>query len=94
MKFRWVETVSAGEWRIYRMAIKALRDEGIPFMLGGGFALATFTGRWRDTKEIDLYIHPRDRDRAALALTQAGFNDYFATRAYVGNGYIEAHGTD
>jgi hypothetical protein len=51
-------------------------------MLGGGFALATFTGRWRDTKDIDLYIHPRDRERAAVALTRGGFRDYFETKPY------------
>src|ERR1051325_3267912 len=82
LKFRWVETVAEEDWHIYCLAIKALRREGVPFMLGGGFALATFTGRWRDTKDIDFYIHPRDRDRAAKALTEAGFKDYFETRAY------------
>jgi hypothetical protein len=82
LKFRWAETVAAEEWRVYCLAIKALRKEEIPFMLGGGFALATLTGRWRDTKDIDFYIHPRDRDRAAKVLTEAGFKDYFETRPY------------
>jgi hypothetical protein len=82
LKFRWADAVSPGDWQTYCLAIKALRAEGIPFMLGGGFALATFTGRWRDTKDIDFYIHPRDRDRATKALTQAGFKDYFESRAY------------
>jgi hypothetical protein len=74
--------VSARDWRAYCRAINALRQEEIPFMLGGGFALATFTGRWRDTKDIDFYVHPRDRKRAAKVLRQAGFKDYFATRPY------------
>ncbi|PWU14287.1 MAG: hypothetical protein C5B50_17715 [Verrucomicrobia bacterium] len=51
-------------------------------MLGGGFALATFIGRWRDTKDIDFYIHPRDRARAVSALTRAGFSDYFERLPY------------
>jgi len=82
LKFRWAETISASDWEIYRTAMKALREADIPFMLGGGFALATFTGRWRDTKDIDFYIHPRDQKRAVSALTKAGFADYYATRAY------------
>ena len=82
LKFRWAETISAPDWQVYRTAIAALREGGIPFMLGGGFALATFTGRWRDTKDIDFYVHPRDRERAVAALTQAGFADYYPTRAY------------
>ena len=51
-------------------------------MLGGGFALATFTGRWRDTKDIDFYIHPGDRDTVVASLTRAGFEDYFPQRSY------------
>jgi hypothetical protein len=51
-------------------------------MLGGGFALATFTGRWRDTKDIDFYIHPGDRDAVVAALTRAGFTDYYPQRSY------------
>jgi len=60
----------------------AVRGSGVAFMLGGGFALASFTGRWRDTKDIDLYIHPRDRDKVVDALTRAGFKDYFSQLPY------------
>jgi len=51
-------------------------------LLGGGFALAAFTGRWRDTKDIDFYISPGDRDRAVAALSRAGFVDYYDRRPY------------
>src|SRR5690348_10536722 len=51
-------------------------------MLGGGFALAAFTGRWRDTKDIDFYILPANRDTVVKALTEAGFDDYFAKLPY------------
>jgi hypothetical protein len=51
-------------------------------MLGGGFALAAFTGRWRDTKDIDFYIYPEDRDLVVAALAAAGFEDYFDERPY------------
>jgi hypothetical protein len=51
-------------------------------MLGGGFALAAFTGRWRDTKDIDFYIKPEDRDAVVTTLTKVGFADYFSRRTY------------
>jgi hypothetical protein len=82
LQFRWAETISEGEWAIYRAAIQALREAGIPFLLGGGFALATFTGRWRDTKDIDFYINPNDREGAVRALVKAGFKDYYQQRRY------------
>src|SRR4051812_6866339 len=61
--FEWATGISEQEWLIYKFAIDALRDSGAQFLLGGGFALATFTGRWRDTKDIDFYIRPKDRAR-------------------------------
>src|SRR5437867_3503860 len=82
LQFRWAKAISETEWRIYRAAIQAVRSANVPFLLGGGFALATFTGRWRDTKDIDFYISPEDRDAAAAALSQAGFADYYERLPY------------
>jgi hypothetical protein len=60
----------------------AVRRSGVPVMLGGGFALATFTDRWRDTKDIDFYVHPQDRDEVIESLTNAGFRDYYPQLPY------------
>jgi len=51
-------------------------------MLGGGFAMASYTGRWRNTKDIDFYIEQSECERAVAALSKAGFTDYFDTLAY------------
>jgi hypothetical protein len=82
LKFRWADAISAGEWRIYKQAILALRKEGIDFLVGGGFARAAYTGHWRDTKDIDFYVRPEDRPRAEHALTKAGFADYYHKLPY------------
>jgi len=82
LQFRWATAISIDEWKIYQEAIEAVRKSKVPFLLGGGFALAAFTGRWRDTKDIDFYINPRDRDRTVAALTRAGFDDYYDQRPY------------
>ncbi len=74
--------MSQERWELYRCAIQALRSAGVPFMLGGGFALAAFTGRWRDTKDIDFYILPQNRAAAIAALTKAGFSDYYQRLPY------------
>ena len=78
----WTHAVSDEQWAIYARAIQAVRSAGVPFMLGGGFALASFTGRWRDTKDIDFYIKPGDRDQVVAVLSKAGFKDYFDQRPY------------
>jgi hypothetical protein len=82
LQFRWADAISAREWAIYRRAIVAMRESGVQFLLGGGFALATYTGRWRDTKDIDFYIHPRDRSTVRKALVKAGFSDYYRELRY------------
>src|SRR5689334_13781405 len=73
LQFRWADAISATEWKIYRAAIVALRNEKIQFLLGGGFARAAFTGHWRDTKDIDFYVRRADRGRAEHTLRKAGF---------------------
>jgi hypothetical protein len=82
LRFSWADAISAAEWRIYRTAIGALRGAGIEFLVGGGFARAGYTGHWRDTKDIDFYVRPQDRERAAHALNRAGFADYFQKLPY------------
>lgn len=77
-----MNAVSDEHWNTYRDAIHALREAGIRFLLGGGFALATYTGRWRNTKDIDFYIMHEDRDKAVEALDKAGFMDLFGRMPY------------
>jgi len=82
LQFEWAKTISPEQWETYQSAIQAIRNAGIPFLLGGGFAMAGFTGRWRNTKDIDFYISKSDRTRTIAALTAAGFRDYFDDLPY------------
>ncbi len=82
LQFEWAGRIEPEEWETYQLAIRTVRQAGIPFMLGGGFALAAFIGRWRDTKDIDFYIKPQDRDATVAALTAAGFADYYDRLPY------------
>ena|ERR1043165_7022624 len=78
----WSEMIPDDDWSIYRDAIKAVRSTGTPFMLGGGFGLATYVGHWRNTKDIDLYILPESQKVLAKALAKAGFADYYEQLPY------------
>ena len=82
LQFRWASAIPAAEWSIYVRAMSALRAAAVPFMLGGGFAFAAYTGRWRDTKDIDFYVRPDDREKAVQVLDQEGFNDYYRRLPY------------
>jgi hypothetical protein len=78
----WAALIPDREWQIYRRAIRAVRSTGAPFMLGGGFGLASYIDRWRDTKDIDFYVLPKTRQTLIKALSDAGFEDYYSKRPY------------
>ncbi|HTY92161.1 MAG TPA: nucleotidyltransferase [Methanocella sp.] len=60
------------EFVIYKETIDAIEGAGVPYVVGGGIAVAAY-GRTRTTKDIDLYVKPYDTVRALEALKRAGF---------------------
>ena len=48
-------------------ALQVLVDAGVPFLVGGAFSHACFTGIRRSTKDLDLFIRREDYDRVARA---------------------------
>jgi len=78
----WAELIPDNEWRYDRLAIEALRARRVPFALGGGLAFSVYSGRLRNTKDVDLFLLERDRDAAVAAITDAGFHDYYDELPY------------
>ena len=78
----WAAIVPESEWAIYQKALKAVRPLGWPFMIGGAFGLACHTGRWRNTKDLDLFVMPDHHEAFVDALLKTGFIDYYETLAY------------
>lgn len=81
-KTAWSQFIPDNEWAVYESAIQIVRKAKVEFLIGGAFGLAVYTGRWRNTKDLDLLVLPRDRDAIVRALTEAGFADYYDTLAY------------
>ena len=77
----WSQLIPDAEWEIYQGVIDDAIARGIPFALGGAFALATYTGCWRNTKDIDLYVPPEHRDAMIEILNHRGFSDLFDSEA-------------
>jgi hypothetical protein len=57
----------------FRRALTALSDAGVRYMIGGAYALERFTGVTRDTKDIDVFVMPRDCGRTLGVLANQGF---------------------
>jgi hypothetical protein len=78
----WEARIGDEEWRVYRRVIQEARAGGIRLAFGGAFATAVYTGELRNTKDLDLYVLPPDRERMIEATARAGLEDYFERLPY------------
>ena len=79
---KWSLLIPEREWEVYHRVIEEAEARDIPFALGGAFAMATYTGYWRNTKDLDLYVLPRHRDRMIELLSALGLKDYYDEKPY------------
>jgi hypothetical protein len=78
----WSQLIPDEEWEVYEGVVDDALARGIPLALGGAFAVATYTGYWRNTKDIDLYVLPEYREAMIEVLKGRGFTDLFDTKPY------------
>lgn len=57
----------------YRDVLRTLEEAGLPFLVGGAFAMRHYAGVRRDTKDLDLFIDPGEARRAVRVLSDSGF---------------------
>lgn len=57
--------------------MQVLRDRQIEFLVGGAFALGSYTGIERDTKDFDIMLRPRDVKSAIEGFREAGYRADF-----------------
>ena len=56
----------------YRRALGALSASGLPYLIGGAYAFARYTGINRHTKDLDVFVHQDDVDGALAVLQDMG----------------------
>lgn len=66
----WIPEKERG---VYQVAIRALNEAGVPFVVSGLYAIYEYTGIYRQTKDLDLFFEPRHVVAAARTLRDAGF---------------------
>jgi hypothetical protein len=54
-------------------ALRALTGANVPFIVAGAYAFFEYTGIFRDTKDLDVFLRRRDLDAALDALERCGF---------------------
>src|SRR5262245_46506534 len=78
----------------YRRAINVLGTAGVPFLIGGGYAFWNYTGIERPTKDLDLFVRPRDAESALGTLSRAGYRTemiapHWLGKAFSGDAFVD-----
>lgn len=58
---------------IYRLALQDMQRSGVPFLVGGAFALECYTGVIRRTKDLDVFVLQQNVDQLLRFLTHVGY---------------------
>lgn len=58
---------------VYQKGLRALNEAGVPYVVAGLYAIYEYTGIYRQTKDLDLFLEPGRMIEAARALKAAGF---------------------
>lgn len=68
--------IEAGpEIGVFQEALTAFNEAGLPYVIGGAFAVYHYTGTWRNTNDMDVYVERIHVPSAVLILTESGFQD-------------------
>lgn len=71
----------------YRRMMTGLQEARVPFLVGGAYAFARYTGIVRHTKDFDVFVHPRDFDRTMEELKRIDCSVSRPFPHWLGKGY-------
>src|SRR5262245_11553634 len=78
----------------YREAQALMNEAGIPFLVGGAFALEFYTGIWRATKDFDVFVRPEDCPRVLELFAASGYQTetpfpHWLAKIYQGDDFVD-----
>src|SRR5437870_12666003 len=78
----------------YRRVLTELTKAKVPFLVGGAFALEYYTGIWRFTKDLDIFMRRRHIQSALKLLDRAGFQveltfPHWLAKVYERNDFVD-----
>ncbi|HEX8430543.1 MAG TPA: hypothetical protein VF625_04615 [Longimicrobium sp.] len=87
----WIPEV---EREIYKRALAALNEAGVPYVVAGAYAIYEHTGIYRQTKDLDLFCEPEAVIPAMTALRGAGFRTRLEQSHWLAKALDEVHFLD
>lgn len=74
---------------VYACALEMLNRDGVPYLMGGAVAFNSYTGIWRDTKDLDIFCKPTDAHRILGVLDDAGFTTEVVYESWLGKAWVD-----
>jgi hypothetical protein len=79
---------------VYRQTIRLLDGAAVPFLVGGAYALAEYTGVVRHTKDFDIFVRRDDAARVLQVLGAAGYRteqtfSHWLSKAFAGDEFVD-----
>ena len=78
----------------YRLALVSLNRAGVSYVVSGLYALYEYTGIYRQTKDLDLFVEPNRVLAAARVLKQAGFRVKLEQAHWIAKALLNGTQTD
>jgi len=89
-----MQTLDPEATTFYCATLEELRAREVPFLVGGAYAMERYTDIARHTGDLDLFVRPRDYERALAVLGMMGCQTevtfpHWLGKAYCGDLYID-----
>ena len=69
------------------LALTTLKNAEIPFVVAGAYALHQYTGIYRDTKDLDIFLRRQDVHRALDVLREVSFETSMLDPVWIAKAY-------
>lgn len=78
----------------YSVVLRLLTSTGMPFVVGGAFAMKHYAGLTRGTKDLDVFLRESDLDYALAKLESAGIVTertfpHWLAKGYLGDDFVD-----
>src|SRR5467141_1046194 len=78
----------------YPDAMSLMEKDGLPFLVGGAYAFARYTGIERHTKDFDVFIRREDFQKAKKIFRDAGYQaeltfEHWLGKAFKGDDFVD-----
>jgi hypothetical protein len=78
----------------YKRALSALNRAGVPYVVTGAYAIYEYTGIYRETKDLDVFVEPAQVIPAMTALRDEGFQTRLEQAHWLAKATLGSHFVD